>query len=282
MQENALVVDCLQKNEQSSKLDYSARRLDLIRAGNWCGHDPDLPRFFAIPEVHKARPKILTWAMDAWRRFYTLPTSYFPELRIYRESSRQQRTESREAVSSIAQVLLHYTELASLRVGVPHVTNGFRSLTIEFLAEKAGLGVKRAQRAIAVLKRAGYLKLIERFDTLDVSPGEAPKFIGLAAVKCLTIGFFKACGINLQWLSAQRRLARKRINKRLNNHAQTLQESAASVIDINSLIAAQGNSKAHIDLMRAFLKDDQKKELYLYDKELKRKRSLEQLSEPDE
>ncbi|BCA93666.1 hypothetical protein TUM19329_00270 [Legionella antarctica] len=209
MQENALVMDCIDFIEKSTGKDYSSRRAGVVRQGNWCGHDPESPRFFQKPQEHKERPKIITWAIDAWRRYYGLPTSYFKEIRLRRNSTRQQRSEAREALASISQVLLHYTELASLRVGVPHASEGFRSLTIEFLADKAGIGLKRAQRAIKLLVRAGYLKMIERFD-VKVDAGKE-RFIGLAAVKCLTPAFFKACNINLQALSAQRALARKRL-----------------------------------------------------------------------
>lgn len=272
MQKSVLAEACLSITEPAS--NYINRRAGLERTGNWCHHDPVTPRFFEKPEEHKARPKILTWAMDAWSRFYTSPGTYFKEIRLYRESQRQQRSESREAVASVAQVLLHYTELASLRVGVPHITNGFRSLTIEFLATKAEIGVKRASRAIKVLKRAGYLKMIERFDTKEGEPGMAPQFIGLAAVKSLTPGFFKACGINLQWLSAQRRLARKRINKRFSNHIRDLQESSATIIDISRLVAEQGNSRAHIALMKSLLKSDENKQEKQREKERARRRSL--------
>lgn len=283
MQKKALVDACLKKEMDGQSQNYAIyvdRRIGLDAQGNWCGHDPDAPRFFTKPEAHKDRPKVIAWAMDAWKRFYTSPASYFNQLRFNRKSTRQQRSESREAVASIAQVLLHYTELASLRVGVPHVTNGFRSLTIEFLAEKAGLGLKRALRAIELLKRAGYLKMTERFDVKDGASGEEPKFIGLAAVKCLTLGFFKSCGINLQWLSAQRRLARKRINRRLNQHVQELQESAGT-IDIGSRYAHVGNSRAHVDIMKNLLKADEDKQVKRRERERERHRSLDRARHED-
>ncbi|WP_051555235.1 hypothetical protein [Legionella fairfieldensis] len=248
------------------------RRSGLNRNGNWCGHNPNEPRFFDTPEDHKIRPKILTWAMNAWRRFYTLPDSYFKEIRVYRISSRQQRSESREAVASIAQVLLHYTELASLRVGVPHITKGFRSLTIDFLAKKAGIGFKRAERALSVLKGAGYLRMIERFDTKEID-GEK-KFIGLAAVKCLTPSFFKACGINLQWLSAQRKLARKRITRRYNQYVHEQQEVSAPIIELNLLLGEKNNSKTHVALMKKFLTAEEKEEATKRENQRRRIHSL--------
>ncbi|MBA2651696.1 MAG: hypothetical protein H0U73_05465 [Tatlockia sp.] len=278
MQERvASATTCLQVNRQVTIADYINRRANLDRTGNWCGHNSDAPRFFEKPEQHKPRPNILTWAMAAWCRFYNLPSSYFSELRLYRKSERQQRSESREAVASIAQVLLHYTELATLRVGVPQIAEGFRSLKIEFLAEKAGLGLKRAQRAVALLKRAGYLRVIERFDTKE-EKGDT-RFIGLAAVKCLTPTFFKACGINLQALSAQRKLARKRLKRKHNEMVARSNEQttmAAKIIDYSGI---EKGSKAHVAAMKSLLQTDEAKQIQERDNRLARRNSLRRTRE---
>lgn len=249
------------------------RRVGLPRTGNWCGHDPVSPRFYDKPQQHKPRPKILVWAGEAWSRFYHAPGAYFDTIRNQRRSSRRQRSESREALSSIAQVILHYTELASLRVGIPYTTNGFKSLTIEFLAEKAGIGLKRAERAIALMKRAGYIRLIERFNIKD------ERFIGLAAVKSLTPDFFKACGIDLRALSAQRRLARKRINKKRSAHIQQLQEASASVAMISDFVMPKGSRKAHMDCIYKLLSADERKQANEHEKAMVRRRSFENVRE---
>lgn len=279
MQESALVMDCIDFIEKSTSKDYSSRREGLVRQGNWCGHNPESPRFFLKPEEHKPRPKIITWAMDAWQRFYLLPASYFKEIRLFRNSSRQQRSEAREALASISQVLLHYTELASLRVGIPQANDGFRSLTIEFLAEKAGVGLKRAQRAIKLLARAGYLKMLERFD-VTLKDGKE-RFIGLAAVKCITPSFFKACGINMQSLSAQRGQARKRLNKKRSTQIANAQESQAAR-NLIDFIAPPGNSKTHVGIMKAMLKGEQKSSERAREKERRRRESLMPRYNPQE
>lgn len=270
MKKNAISINCLQVKAAAIQVDrnYIDRRRGLSRSGNWCGHFPDSPRFFAKPEHHRSRPKILTWASEAWRRFYSSPNSCFKEIRFTRKSTRQQRSESREAVASIAEVILHYTELASLRVGVPHKTEGFTSLGIEFLAKKAGIGLKRAQRAVAVMKRAGYLKLIERFEI------KGEEFIGLAAVKSLTPSFFKACGVNLQALAAQRRLARKRLNK----NRMRVQEDIAPV-NVLDFTIPHGNRKDYFDAMRSFVQTDESKEIKERDKSRRRRKSLEKTRE---
>lgn len=256
-----MLTELVSPTEKSQAGDHAVlvHNASPAKTGNRCGHNPEAPRPFIKPEMHKARPKILTCASEVWRNFYNAPKAYFVELRFLRASRRQQRSESREAVMSIAQVLLHYVELASLRVGVPYVSkDGFCSLTIEFLAEKAGLSLKRAKRAIALLKRAGYLTLIERFDIKKDELSNETKFIGLAAVKCLTASFFKACGIDLVWLAAQRKLARKRLKKQLISHREEMQKS--SDINMDFMIKNLDNPKAHLDFMKKLLKESEEKE----------------------
>ena len=252
--------------------EFINRRSGLDSTGNWCGHNPDAPRYFNVSNEHKARPHILVWAGDAFRRFYEKPLSYLDAVRASRRSKRQQRSESREAIASLAQAILHYTELASLRVGIPLSTGEFKSLTIGFLAKKAGIGLKRAQRAIDVMKRAGYIKLIERFDI----KGEL--YIGLAAVKSLTLTFFKACGISLQALAAQRTLARKRLNKK-SNQVKAERQEASVVTNVLDFVIPQGNSKAYVDLMHAMLGADNTKQIKNREKEITRRLSLENTRE---
>ncbi len=251
---------------------FTNRRIGLVSTGNWCGHAPDAPRFFKAPTEHKARPLILKWASEACQTFYARPAKHFKSAKACRRSKRQQRSESREAMASIAQVLLHYTELASLRVGFPNASGEFISLTVKFLAKKAGIGLKRAQRALEVMKRAGYIKIIERFDIKN------DQFIGLAAVKSLTITFMKACGINLQALSAQRSLARKRLDKK-RHHEKVSRQEQSVITNVIDFVLPQGSPKAYVDSMRAILGADNARQVKEREKEIDRRQSIENTRE---
>jgi len=50
--------------------------------------------------------------------------------------------------------LLKYTDLASLRVGIP-TQDRFLSFTVDYIGKQTGMGLKRAERALADLKAAG-------------------------------------------------------------------------------------------------------------------------------
>lgn len=48
------------------------------------------------------------------------------------------------------------TDLTSLRVGIP-TADGFKSMTVDFIAKQTGMTLRRCERAIADLKAAGLL-----------------------------------------------------------------------------------------------------------------------------
>jgi len=86
-------------------------------------------------------------------------------------------------------VLLKYTDLASLRAGLP-APDGFLNLTVGFLAEQTGMTRKRAERALADLQAA---------DLVTIAQARKPRpdgsWKGLAAVKAISRHLFALFGL---------------------------------------------------------------------------------------
>lgn len=123
--------------------------------GNRCGHDPANPRWFSPPPQHSQRPQVLRKLINRIRAYYSAPSGTLPTLNTANRSTRQQRTERREACLSLLGCLAHYLDLETLRVGVPQADGSVAGLTMEFLSERSGLGLRRAERAIHDLSAAG-------------------------------------------------------------------------------------------------------------------------------
>ena len=127
------------------------------RSGNRCGHDPNSPRFFCPPPDHDPRPSILRRLIDRANEFFEKPEK-IPSLngahhaRQLQEDpdhkDRQMRSERREACCSLLAALLHYCDLVTLIIGVPQEDGSLLPLTLKTLAERAGIGLRRAERAI--------------------------------------------------------------------------------------------------------------------------------------
>lgn len=176
--------------------------------GNNCGHIPDKPRWFAPPEKHANRPGILRHIIQSIRDYYAKPGEILPGLNSANESDRQQRSERREACTAILGCILHYTDLITLRVGIPQLDGSMAGLTMPFLATLSGLGVRRAERAIHDLKAAGIITVHPICQQL-----EDATYKGVAAIRTVCKHLFIALGLN-GWLDHERRKAQERKDKR--------------------------------------------------------------------
>jgi hypothetical protein len=174
--------------------------------GNNCGHIPDKPRWFIPPDNHANRPEILRRIIQGIRDYYINPHEILPGLNAANESERQQRSERREACVAILGSILHYTDLVTLRVGIPQTDGSMAGLTMPFLAQTSGLGVRRAERAIHDLKAAGIITVHSICQQLVDAT-----YKGFAAIRTVCKHLFTALGLNA-WLEHERGKATERKN----------------------------------------------------------------------
>ena len=217
--------------------------------GNRCGHDPSEPRFFSPPEAHKLRPDVIQYAINNLEHFYHNPKKWLLSLLRVRESKRQQRSEAREREAKILGILLHYVDLASLRVGFSDGAGDFVSLDMRFFARQAGWrtleddakdderikkglrpinkGLKRTWRAIDNLKRAGYVNVSQQFKMTEA--GDAASYQGLAAIKTVSQKLFTELGISSVRLALKRKEATKRLKEKKRAYLQKAEGLLASL-----------------------------------------------------
>ena len=174
-----------------------------VGSGNRCGHDPARPRWFEPPAHHAPHPRIIDRLEEAVRAYFADP-AVLPSLNAANGSARRQRSERREGCLALLGALVHYLDLVTLRVGIPQADGGFQGLTLEFLAEKAGLGLRRAERACRDLVKAG---LVEVFPVARKTEDGGHR--GLPAVRRLPASLFKVFGLG-RWLQRERDKAAKR------------------------------------------------------------------------
>ena len=180
----------------------------MIGKGNRCGHEPANPRWFKPPEKHADRPGVLRKLIERIREYYSAPVKTLPALNAVNESERQQRSERREACVDLLACLLHYTDLVTLRVGIPQSNGSFQGLTMEFLAETSGLGLRRAERAIHDLAAAGIVSIHPLVQKL-----EDCAYKGFAAIRAISRALFDAFGLGA-WLRHEREKATARRRKK--------------------------------------------------------------------
>ncbi len=172
-------------------------------AGNRCGHDPAAPRWFEPPPQHAARPKILLQLQERVRAYFDDP-KVLPSLNAANGSPRQQRSERREACLDLLGALVHYLDLATLRVGIPQTDGSTRGLSLAFLAERAGLGRRRAERACRDLRKAGLVTVYPR-----AQKTEDDRYRSRPAIRGVPEALFQVFGLS-KWLQHERDKAVKR------------------------------------------------------------------------
>ncbi len=139
-----------------------ASSIQVLLLGNRCGHDPKAPRFYATPIHHKLRPTLLESIKKSLKTVYNSPKQFVNKLVTFHKNNRQVRSERREAVTAVAQVIAEHVDLGSLKVGIPH-KSGFQSLSLEYFAKQTGFTFLRIQRAIKELEEGGYLDVSRQF-----------------------------------------------------------------------------------------------------------------------
>lgn len=173
--------------------------------GNYCGHDPESPQLSLAIAAPENAPKILSQLRERLPEFFDRPT-IIPSLNFANGSTRQQRSERRESCIRVISVLLKFTDLASLRVGVP-TADGFMGLTFPLLAKHCGMGIKRLERAVADLKKAGLLTVAP-----VAEKHEDGTYSSVAAVKAVSQHLWGVFGL-LEKLNSERAKAAKRVKK---------------------------------------------------------------------
>ena len=208
----------------------------LNAGGNFCGHDPRQPHLtlpFALPTN---LPAVLAHASARFAaRHYRRPRYWFPSLNLVNGSTRQQRSERREAIGLVMGVILAYTELSSLRFGIPTV-NGFIVPDLKWLASKAGINLTRTKRAIADLTHSGLLSAQQPRTMNDLG-----QYRGHPVVRGVNTALFAILG-----LAKQLERARKAAAKRIRHLARQVTARApvpASVLKLKLFLDGAGSNQ---------------------------------------
>jgi hypothetical protein len=143
-------------------------------------------------------PRILTALIDNLDAYLEDPADCLPSLNVANGKPRQQRRDRRVACVQLLRAHIKYLDLPSLRVGIPQGDGNFMSVTLRFLARHAGIGLRRAERAMRDLQSAGLVRSQSRCEL-----GEAGQYRGLASLRQLPPALFGAFGL-AKWLKHER------------------------------------------------------------------------------
>lgn len=186
-------------------------------SGNRCGHNPHNPRLNAAVSIPKGKggfPRILSLAAERAKAWYFHPAKC-PALH---GTGRQMRSERREACQIVLEVIFRHLDLASLCLGIPTPASGFIDINMRTIVRDSGIGQRRCERAIALLKKAGFLRVKQ-----PRRQNEEGAYFGYRAIRIVTEALFEALGLgpmlHRERARAAERLRRKaqKINRKLSD-----------------------------------------------------------------
>lgn len=201
--------------------------MTICKRENECSHAPLNPRFYERPQHHKRTYDVLHFACERLKEYYFQPRdNWLPNLEFARDSNRQTRSERREAIAAVGQVMANYVDMATLKIAF-WKKEGSYPISVELLAKLANLSRRRCERALADMKRAGYLEFEYRVKTL---PDGTLK--PMVAIKKLARLFFFHLGITIDKLNQVQEYAKKKlakISKRLRMQTEASKDALANL-----------------------------------------------------
>ncbi|MDR0354154.1 MAG: hypothetical protein LBJ64_00185 [Deltaproteobacteria bacterium] len=150
-------------------------------------------------------PRILSLAAEKSKEWFCHPDKC-PALNTH--PARQTRSERRKACQIVIEAVLKRLDLASLCIGVPTPANGFINVDMKTIVAETGLGQRRCERPIGVLKEAGFLN-VKQPRCLNAEGA----YIGLRAIRVFTEKFFDWLGL-LPMLKKKRERASLTLRRR--------------------------------------------------------------------
>jgi hypothetical protein len=205
---------------------------------------PTSPRIFEAPSHHKPRPGILRKLTEKLASYYYSPAKVLPSLNLANGNDSQQRSERREACLQLLACLIHFLDLLTLRVGIPHQNGTFAGLSLPYLAGLSGLELRRAERACHDLVASGILGVHPIAKIKNTG-----EFSGLPAIRTLSQALFRAFNLG-HWLKHERDKASKRHrNQAPKEQAMGRMQLALKAAQLKTKPQEQTNSKEPLALI---------------------------------
>ncbi|MDL2216894.1 hypothetical protein LJB81_04110 [Desulfovibrio sp. OttesenSCG-928-M14] len=177
-------------------------------SGNRCGHDPKNPNLSPAKPIRKGKgglPRILSLAAERAKAWYFHPKRC---KLLQSHPHRKTRSERREACQIVIETILSHLDLASLCLGTPTLENGFIDIDMRTIVRDSGIGQRRCERAIALLKEAGFMKVQQPRAVNDQGD-----YVGLRAIRVVTTLFFEFLNLG-PMLQRERARASKRLQRK--------------------------------------------------------------------
>lgn len=193
--------------------------------GNRCGHDPKRPILSPAHPIRKGKgglPRILSLATERAKAWYFHPKKCPP---LQAHPDRLTRSERREACQIVLETILSHLDLASMCMGTPTAASGFIDIDMRTIVRDSGIGQRRCERAIALFKEAGFMKV-----TQPRTQNDERMYFGCRAIRMVTGSLFEWLGLG-PMLHRERARASERLRRKAQKANRKLSEFMGQIRD---------------------------------------------------
>ena len=193
--------------------------------GNRCGHDPKRPILSPAHPIRKGKgglPRILSLAAERAKAWYFHPKKCPP---LQAHPDRRTRSERREACQIVLETILAHLDLASMCLGTPTAASGFIDIDMRTIVRDSGIGQRRCERAIALFKEAGFMKV-----TQPRTQNDEGMYFGCRAIRVVTEALFEWLGLG-PMLHRERARASERLRRKAQKANRKLSEFMGRIRD---------------------------------------------------
>lgn len=175
--------------------------------GNYCGFNAAAPSFLNHMPKHNGKgsiPRVLTLLAERVSAYFSNP-DILPTLAYSTGRSHKMRAERRCACLSLLGTIIANTDVQTLLIGRPSGQDReIISYTLSWLANRAGLTLRRSERALKDLKDAGIIIVAQQR-----TKSQNGEYKSQAAIKGLNLAIFNVFGLKRHLEHAQRHSMKK-------------------------------------------------------------------------
>ena len=160
-------------------------------------------------------PRILSLAAERAKAWYFHPKKCPP---LQAHPHRQTRSERREACQIVLETILAHLDLASMCLGTPTAASGFVDIDMRTIVQDSGIGQRRCERAIALFKKVGFMKVAQ-----PRAQNDEGLYFGCRAIRVVTEALFEWLGLG-PMLHRERARASERLRRKAQKANRKLSE----------------------------------------------------------
>ena len=161
-----------------------------------------------------------------------------------KDSKRQRRSESAEAVTLVLKCITKYIDLTTFKVGFyQHNNKSWFDLSYKKICEHTGLSLSRVRRALGELQRVGLLAVHPISEAVLASSGEL-RYYAKPAIKTVNLALFALFGLTDRVQKERQKAYKRKKRKEEEQRTEEAKNAVETFLDDSGGLSGVAMAKA--------------------------------------